>query len=237
VAWQWQAGQGTNTTNNVGSISSQVSVNSTAGFSISTYAGNGVASTVGHGLSAAPQFMIIKNRTLTDDWCVYTLPTGATNYAQLNLTGAFGSNSTIFNNTAPTSTVFSVGTYLSKSGSNYVAYCWTPINGFSQFGSYTGNGSSDGPFIYTGFRPSFILLKNSSATSNWVIWDTSRNPYNLSTQQLFPNTTDSEDNTGACDDLSNGFKLRNTNATWNGNGNTIIYMAFAENPFKYANAR
>jgi hypothetical protein len=238
VGWQWQAGQGSTSSNTSGSITSTVSVNATAGFSIATYAGTGANATVGHGLGVAPQFVIVKNRTVTDDWCVYTLPTGAANYAQLNLTGAFGANSTIWNNTTPTSSVFSVGTYLSKSGSNYVAYCWTPIAGFSAFGSYTGNGSTDGPFIYCGFRPKFILYKNSSATGSWAMLDTSRGPYNVVNPYLLAESSTSEDTSvPLIDILSNGFKMRNTYSSGNANGNAYIYAAFAENPFKNALAR
>jgi hypothetical protein len=237
VAWQWQAGKGTTSSNTSGSITSTVSVNTSAGFSISTYAGTGANATVGHGLGVAPQFVIVKNRTLTDDWCVYSLPTGAANYAQLNLSSAFGANSTIWNNTAPTSSVFSVGTYLSKSGSNYVAYCWTPIAGFSAVGSYTGNGSSDGPFIYTGFRPKFIMIKRTDSTGDWIIWDTARPTYNT-TYILYPNLSAAEDTSGNIGDiLSNGFKARSTGSATNASGGTYIYAAFAENPFKNALAR
>ena len=242
VAWQWQAGQGSNTTNTTGTITSTVSANATAGFSIVTYTGAGSAATVGHGLGVAPQFVIVKNRTLTDDWCVYTSSTGATQYSQLNLTSAFGVNGTIWNNTSPTTSVFSVGTYLAKSASNYVAYCWAPVAGFSQFGSYTGNGSADGPFVYLGFRPKYILIKCTSSGYDWVVYDSSTGAYNVVSNNLWPNLSNAEySNTASTglliDFLSNGFKIRGTNTEVNNSGLTYIYAAFAENPFKYANAK
>jgi len=207
-----------------------------------TYTGTGSTATVGHGLTVAPSMIIIKHRNAAgDDWPVYHIGlTSAAYRIYLDTTGAQVNDPTGFmNSTAPTSSVFTVGSNSSVNASagTFVAYCFAPVAGYSAFGSYTGNGSADGPFVYLGFRPRFILLKNSSAVTNWVIWDTSRNPYNLSTQQLFPNTSDSEDSTGSCDILSNGFKLRNTNSTWNGSGNTIVYACFAENAFKFANAR
>jgi len=239
VGWQWKAG-GTAVSNTAGSITSQVSANTTAGFSVVTYTGTGANATVGHGLGVAPNLIIVRNRTASaQNWQVYSSVTGATKRLFLDLTDAAQTVSTVWNNTEPTSSVFSIGTVTDVNGNtnNFVAYCFAAVAGYSAVGSYTGNGSADGPFVYTGFRPRFVFLKNSSAVTNWVIWDTSTNPYNLSTQQLFPNTSDAEDNTGSCDILSNGFKLRNTNSTWNGSGNTIIYACFAENPFKYANAR
>jgi hypothetical protein len=232
VGWQWKAGQSAGSSNTNGSITSTVSVNAAAGFSVATYAGTGANATVGHGLGVAPKFVIVKNRSVADDWCVYHASSGAANYGQLNLGGAFGANSTIWNNTAPTSSVFSVGTYLSKSGSNYVAYCWSEIEGFSKMGSYTGNGSTDGPFVYTGFRPKFILTKRTDATSDWWIQDTSRATYNASNALLFPNLANAEYTTAGVefDILSNGFKPRNTGH--NISSGTYIYVAFAEVPFK-----
>ena len=239
VGWQWKAG-GTSASNINGSITSTVSANTTAGFSVVTYTGNGSSpSTVGHGLGVAPSMMIFKARSVAgNSWDVYHASLGATKYLLLDTTGAAGT-STWLTNTAPTSSIFTLSNFsdTNSSGVTYVAYCFAAVAGYSAFGSYTGNGSADGPFCYTGFRPRWIMLKNSSAVTNWVLWDTSRNPYNLSIQQLFPNTSDAEDNTGSCDILSNGFKLRNTNSTWNGSGNTIVYACFAENPFRNALAR
>jgi hypothetical protein len=243
VGWQWQAGQGTNTSNTSGSITSTVSVNATAGFSIVTYTGNGVNSTVGHGLGAVPQLVIVKNRSNSGfSWIVYSASIGATNYLLLNSTAASAADSTVWNNTNPTSSVFSIGTggTLNNNGNTFVAYCWAPVAGFSQFGSYTGNGSADGPFIYTGFRPKFFLVKDSNdAVDSWYILDSSRNTYNVANSLLFPNTSDAESTNVnyLVDFLSNGFKIRGTGAGLNTNAHTMIYAAFAENPFKYANAR
>jgi hypothetical protein len=240
VGWQWQAGQGSSSSNTNGSITSTVSVNASAGFSILTYTGNGSAgSTIGHGLGVAPSMIITKRRSAADNWAVYHKSMGATQDIFLSLTNAAFTSSRCWNNTSPTSSVFTVGSDSSVNTSTitYVAYCWAEIAGFSKFGSYTGNGSTDGPFVYCGFRPKFVLIKNTAAVSNWDLYDTTRSPYNQVILQLFPNTSDAEDNTGAIDILSNGFKFRSTNANWNGNGNSIIYMAFAENPFRNSLAR
>jgi len=240
VAWQWQAGQGTNTTNTAGSLTSTVSVNQTAGFSIVTFTKTATTSqTIGHGLGIAPSFYVVKTRQSSGytSWAVYHSSIGAGNYLELNSTAASASSSTIWNNTSPTSSVFSMGTAWTAT-QNMVAYCWAPVAGFSQFGSYTGNNSADGPFIYTGFRPKFILFKLSSGgLSDWTIIDTSRDTYNTCVDRLNPNTSAAE-STGynVCDILSNGFKLRSAIGDWNVSA-TYIYAAFAENPFKYANAR
>lgn len=249
VAWQWQAGAGTTTTNNVGSVSSQVSVNTTAGFSVVTYTGNGVTGTqtVGHGLNAVPKLVLVKNRSevFPFTW-YYSFKDGSWDYLFLNSTGTGGNA----DEAAPSSTTFNLAAnsgglpYLNNSGSNYVAYCWAQVDGFSAFGSYVGNNSSDGPFIYTGFRPAFVLIKNYAGGSgqDWLILDTARSPYNVEQARLKPNSPAAEvsgDGYDYIDALSNGFKLRGqsgSNGT-NGSGYSYIYMAFAENPFKYANAR
>jgi hypothetical protein len=242
VGWQWQAGQGTTTTNNVGSISSQVSVNTTAGFSIVTYTGNFVASTIGHGLGVAPSFIVCKVRNGAGfDWNSYHASLGATKFINLNSTNAAGTASSVWNNTAPTSSVFSVadngGT--NGSGNTIVAYCWAQVAGFSQFGSYTGNGSADGPFVYTGFRPNFIMFKNTTTgATNWQINDSARDTFNVMNKRLAPSTNDAEaTNFNFGDFLSNGFKIRQTDQTWNRSGDDYIYACFAENPFKFSNAR
>jgi hypothetical protein len=239
VGWQWKAG-GAAVSNTAGSITSQVSANPTAGFSIVTYTGTGSAATIGHGLGVAPSMIIVKSRA-SDDWVVYhgSLPSAAY-YLTLNTTNAQISNSVVFNSTAPTSNVFSVGTSRSTASTGFVAYCFAAVAGYSAFGSYTGNGSSDGPFIYTGHRPRFIMYKRSNAAGdNWRLIDTSRDPFNVSGNELYPNLSNAEvasgTNTNYVDILSNGFKIRNPNQ--NANGSTYIYACFAENPFKYANAR
>ena len=242
VAWHWKAG-GAAVTNTSGTISSQVSANPTAGFSIVTYTGTGANATVGHGLGVAPSMIIIKNRSSAVAWIVYHSSLGNTKELVLNTTAAEATNSD-WNNTSPTSTVFSLGVSGSGNGSgnNLVAYCFAAVAGYSAFGSYTGNGSADGPFVYTGFRPRFILYKRATGgVANWVILDTARDTYNLSLTRLFPSNSDAETAaTAQMDILSNGFKIRVSGATdtgTNGNGDTYIYAAFAEAPFKYSNGR
>jgi hypothetical protein len=240
VGWQWKAG-GTAVTNNVGSLSAQVSANTTSGFSVVTYTGNGTAgATIGHGLGATPAMIMIKGRNATGDWQVYHQSIGNTGIVCLNLNIATFTTVLAWNNTSPTSSVFTLGSGgdLNGNTNTYVAYCWTPIAGFSQFGSYTGNGSADGPFVYTGFRPRFIMLKDYTNTGdNWILHDTARSPSNVVNLDLAANDSYADETFTALDILSNGFKLRNTNNNWNGSGRGYIYMAFAENPFKYANAR
>lgn len=239
VAWQWQAGQGSSSSNTSGSITSTVSVNTTAGFSIVTYTGNGSSPvTIGHGLGVAPKFIIIKDRSVASSWVVQHTSLGWTQ-GFLGITTAAASTSTLFsNNTAPTSSVFTVGGYSNNNAENYVAYCWAEIAGFSAFGSYTGNGSTDGTFVYTGFRPKFVVIKVSSTTNSWEIFDTSRDTYNASGLRLFAESSSAEvDSRPYIDILSNGFKLRSTGTGINGSGSTYIFMAFAENPFKNSLAR
>jgi len=241
VAWCWQAGQGSSSSNTSGSITSTVSVNASAGFSIVTYTGTGAVATIGHGLGVSPNMIIGKSRGAANAWGVYHISVGNTKAMYLNTTAAASAaSSAFFNNTSPTSSVFSVGSAVefNASATTQVAYCWAAISGFSAFGSYTGNASTDGPFVYTGFRPKFVLIKCSSTTENWSIIDSSRNTYNLSDSDLFPSLSNAETTNMGLDLLSNGFKLRTTN-TVNGNasGATYIYAAFAENPFKYSNAR
>jgi hypothetical protein len=245
VAWQWQAGQGSNTTNTTGTITSTVSANATAGFSIATYTGNGSSgATFGHSLGVAPSMVIVKNRTdAGSQWIVFHSALGGTKFVYLDGTNEAQTASGAWNNTAPTSTLVTLGnsSYVNGSTKNYVAYCWAEIAGFSRFGSYTGNGSTDGPFVYLGFRPKFVMIKASSSVSfgNWVMKDTTRNPSNISDANLYANLSNAEDTTSTVyiDILSNGFKLRGTYDGINGNGSSYVYMAFAENPFKYANAR
>jgi len=237
VAWQWKAG-GAAVTNTAGTISSQVSANTTSGFSVVTYTGTAANATVGHGLGVAPSMIITKNRDSSTDWWVYHVSLGNTKYIKLNSTDAEITSSSAWNNTSPTSTVFSLGASNPSNANQDVAYCWTPIAGYSAFGSYTGNGSTDGPFIYTGFRPRFVLIKRTNAAEDWNIWDSSRSPFNLASVMLRPNSTDADDGTVAgIDLLSNGFKWRNTWSGTNASGSTYVYACWAENPFKYANAR
>jgi hypothetical protein len=244
VGWQWQAGQGSSSSNTDGTITSTVSKNATAGFSVVTYTGTGANATIGHGLGVAPKMIIVKIRnTGGANWYVYHASNGATpqnNCLFLDSTSASQAVPTAWNNTAPTSSVFSIGTSsaVNLSTYNYVAYCWSEVAGYSQFGSYTGNGSTDGPFVYTGFRPRFVLIKNaSSGTDSWSIRDSSRNAFNAVVNPLYPNLSNAEGTDTAIDFTSNGFKIRGTSGGENGSGQTMIYMAFAENPFKNALAR
>ena len=241
VGWQWQAGQGTTSSNTNGTITSTVSVNASAGFSVVTYttpASGGF--TVGHGLGVAPAFVIHKSRSNVIGWQCYHQAIGNTAYINLDLTNASVASSTAFNNTSPSSSIITYGnTSFWGASYTYVAYCWTPIAGFSAFGSYTGNGSTDGTFVYTGFRPRWIMIKRSdSAGNNWRIWDTARATYNAGLLALFPNVSDAEDSvTDTYDLVSNGFKLRTSGVGTNASGGTYIYAAFAENPFKNSLAR
>jgi hypothetical protein len=243
VAWQWKA-TGATVSNTNGSITSTVSASTAAGFSIVTYTGTGTTGTVGHGLGSTPQLIINKIRLTSagENWPVYTTTTGPTNYLALGSTIA-SSSATIWNNTAPTSSVFSVlgGNWANINGNTYITYCFVSVDGYSKIGSYTGNGSADGPFVYLGFRPRFIMIKRTDAANAWIMFDTSRSTYNQSFNYLLAENTQQEiaasGSTDTLDFLSNGFKLRCTTLAENASGGTYIYMAFAENPFKYSNAR
>ena len=232
VAWNWKA-NGTGVSNTDGSITSTVSANTTSGFSICTFTDAGSAGTVGHGLGVKPDLIIQKPRSGTNDWYVFTeVIDGSFDFLNLNTTGA-KNNSTL---SAPTSTVFS---NLQISGDT-VAYCFHSVEGFSKFGSYVGNGSADGPFVYTGFRPAFLLIKNASASFNWIMTDSIRNTSNIDAnwKWLYPHLSVAENSPSVfVDYTSNGFKLRSSGADVNGSGNTIIYMAFAEMPTKFSLAR
>jgi hypothetical protein len=240
VGWNWKA-NGAGVSNTDGTITSAVSVNTTSGFSIVTYTGTGSAATVGHGLGVAPAMVIVKSRdSSTEPWWVYHASIGAGGQLRLNGTNAAGTDGAVlWNSTAPTSSVFSVGTNTGTNGSgdDLVAYCFAPVAGYSAFGSYTGNGSTDGPFVYLGFRPRYLLVKNASAVYFWIVEDTVRTTSNVMGAYLFPNQSDAEGTNSYADFLSNGFKIRDDGASYNGNGNTIIYAAFAENPFSIALAR
>jgi len=236
VLWGWSANGGTTSSNTDGSKTATVQANQDAGFSIVTYAGSGSASTVGHGLADTPDVIIFKNRDDTNVWAVYHQSLGNNYKIELNSTNAKDSDGSFMNGTLPISSVFTVGASVNTNGSgdNYVAYCFVEKQGYSKFGSYVGNGNANGTFVYTGFKPAFVLFKNSSnAGENWIMYDNKRDPHNEATLELFPNTSDAEYTSNAfdIDMLSNGFKHRGSNAGSNGSGRTYIYMAFAENPF------
>ena len=240
VAWSWKAG-GTAVSNNDGSITSQVSANVDAGFSIVSWTGTGANATVGHGLAAKPQLIFAKNRNGTPDaWPVYSETIGAANRLYLNLTSSSSASATIWNNTEPTAQLFSVGSasLINQSTKDIIAYCFHSVDGYSKVGSYVGNGSSDGPMIFTNFQPSFVLTKESSSTSGWNLRDSSRSPENIVNEVLQADTSSAEMTSGYdVDFLSNGFKLRTSLSDSNASGQIYLYLAIASNPFKYANAR
>jgi len=240
VGWQWKANGGTTSSNTDGSITSTVQANTTAGFSIVTYTGTGSNATVGHGLGATPKAYIVKNRTDAADWFVYhgSLGTPVNEYLQLNNTNAVGSNSGTWNSN-PTSSVFGLGSTfgaLNGSSKNYVAYVFADIQGYSKFGSYEGNDATDGPFVYTGFKPAWVMIRHISGsaggTKNWYMYDNKRSPQNVNDNTLIANGNDAEsaDSAFDIDMLSNGFKIRNAEGAIN-NAASYIYMAFAEHPF------
>ena len=231
VSWNWVANGGTTASNGNGSIASVVQANQTAGFSIVQFTPSSSSGTVGHGLSQAPEWIVMKDTSRSVLWLIYHKDVGADKYLQFTNAAAV-SNSTVFS-TSPTSTVFDPGTGYT-SASSYgatVAYCWHGVDGFSKFGSYTGNGDADGPFVYTGFLPAYVLTKSVSTTTNWNILDTARSPINPVTARLKANSTDPEDTARTFDFLSNGFKLRESGTDVNQSGVVYIYMAFAEHPF------
>ena len=244
IAWSWHANGGTTTTNDasatgVGTIDSVYQANTTAGFSIITYTGTGSEGTVAHGLSSAPEVVFIKNRTDGRSWVVGHTVSGFTGQYTLNTTGAFSTNAGSFNDTAPTSTVVNVNTdqTTNESGDSMVMYCWHSVEGYSKFGRYTGNGSADGTYIHLGFKPAFFMAK-STGTENWIVLDNARPGYNPTGNYIYWNLSNAEGGAGGeyIDLLSNGVKFRTTGASANGSAN-FIYMAFAEMPQKYSNAR
>ena len=210
--------------------------NSDAGMDIVTWTGNGSSQNISHSLSAVPHFMITKNRSATGDWTTYHQFGGGTKTFYLSNTDAIGTTSSPWNNTDPTSSVFSVGggAYTNGSGNSIIGYLWTEKQGFSKFGSYTGNGvsSGGGPFVYLGFRPALIIIKNTASTPDWVMFDNKRVGYNTAgNEKLYPNNTNAEADITEIDLLSNGFKLHTDGSETNTSGSTYIYMAFAEAPF------
>ena len=236
VSWNWKAG--TSFTNDasatgIGSIDSAGSFNNDSGFSIVSYTGTGSSGTIKHGLNSVPSVIIIKVLTNTaNDWCVYHQATGNNQSTFLNESNAVSSNA-FMNNTTPTSSVFSVdgSNYSSGSSRNYIAYCFAEKQGYSKFGSYTGNGSSSGTFCWTGMKPAMVIYKKSSGTENWFIHDNKRQGFNPENELLFPDLSNAEGTVNRIDLLSNGFKATTSDGGINASGATYIYMAFAENPF------
>ncbi len=235
ASWNWKA-NGAGSANTDGSISSTVSVNATSGFSIVKFTGTGSLATVGHGLGSAPKMIIMKNTNTTNGWEVYHQSLGNTGYIQLNSTETSYSSATRWNNTSTTNNVFTVNTEngVNKSGSTLIAYCFAEKTGYSKFGSYTGNGNADGTFVYTGFKPAFVMLKRTNSTGSWSMYDNKRHTYNPNGEYLLANNSDASVDFDNVDFLSNGFKLRDASFN-NGSGDTIIYMAFAEAPLVGSN--
>jgi len=241
VAWNWLAG-GTAVSNTDGSITSQVSANIDAGFSVVGYTGNNTSgSTIGHGLTSAPEMIIVKNRSQADKWAVYHASNTSapeTDYLVLNDSVATA-DATYWADTAPTSTVFSVGLTgpINQPSEDYIAYCFHSVEGYSKIGSYTGNGSTDGTFVHCGFRPAFLIVKRADGGASWYIQDSKRDTSNEVENCVVSDGSFAEFSGQNRDFLSNGFKIRTTNVDSNASGSTYIFIAFAEAPFKNANAR
>jgi len=230
VSWNWKAG-GAGSANTDGTINTtSTSVNTTAGFSISTYTGTGSAGTIGHGLGAVPKMIIIKRLDAGDDWQVYHQSLGNGSYIRLNLNSDKSNSSTVWNATTPTSSVFSVGTAGATNGSGrtFVAYCFAEKTGYSKFGSYVGNGNTNGTFVYTGFKPAFIIVKKYNASEDWEMFDNKRLGYNVDNNNLVPNSNSAEATSDRLDIVSNGFKFRASSGSVNASGDTYIYMAFGQ---------
>ena len=236
VSWNWKA-SGSTASNSNGSITSTVSANTTAGFSIVKYTGTSSSATVGHGLGVVPKMIITKQLSGTSSWGVYHVSRGNGVGMILNETGSGASSSTYWNNTSPTSSVFSIGSdaVCNANGQDFIAYCFAEKKGFSKFGSYTGNGSTDGTFVYTGFKPAFVFSKDTASGENWFIHDNKRDAYNPVDTYLRPNLSNTEGTAHHYDFYSNGFKNKYAGGSLNTSGRTIVYMAFAENPIVGSN--
>jgi len=241
ASWNWKA-NGAGSANTDGDINSTVSANTTAGFSIVKYSGNSTSNqTIGHGLGSTPKMIIIKRLTNTNSWITYHSSLGATKMIFIDQTSTPTTSAAPFNNTSPTNSVFTVdgnGGYnpVNVSSNDYIAYCFAEKTGYSKFGSYTGNGNADGTFVYTGFKPAFIMLKNTeTAGNNWVMIDNKRLGYNVDNNRIYADLSNAEDTTDVIDIVSNGFKHRFTGGTSNGSGDNYIYMAFAEAPLVGSN--
>ena len=239
ASWNWKAGGGQGSSNTDGSINTTyTSVSTISGVSISKYTGTGSNATVGHGLGVAPKMILIKRLSANDNWIVYHNSLGGTKNLYLDANTAEATRSDTFNNTAPTSSVFSLGsaTGTNGSGSTYIAYCFAEKTGYSKFGKYTGNGNADGTFVYTGFKPSWLMIKQTNSTENWHIFDIKRNPYYPTSSsyggmatRLMANLNSADDlSQGGFEFLSNGLKMTTSWAGGNGSGDTFIYMCFGQ---------
>lgn len=233
AAWNWKA-NGAGSANTDGSISSTVSANTTSGFSIVSYTGTGANATVGHGLGVAPSMVITKRLSSTDDWIVWNKGlTNPASYLYLNSSNAEMGSVAAYQNITPTSTLLYPGTdgRTNGNGDTYISYVFADVQGYSKFGSYTGNGSSDGTFVYTGFKPAWVMVKRTDTTNDWKIIDNKRATFNVAGKTLKANSSDAEDGTeNYYDFCSNGYKIRNSAGALNASGGSYIYMAFAEAP-------
>ena len=230
ASWNWKA-NGAGTTNTEGSQDTTVSVNATAGFSICTFNNGSGSETFGHGLGVAPSMIIVRN-IATCNWGVYHKSEGATKYLVFNDTAVTATGNT-FDDTAPTSTVFSLNTAWFGAGLDGIAYCFAEKVGYSKFSSYIGNGNDDGPFVYTGFKPAFIIMKNTQqGGDDWILHNNKFPGYNVNNEYLYSNTTNAQidASTLQLDMLSNGFKIRKSTGAFNNNGEKMVYMAFASEP-------
>ena len=242
MTWAWKANGGSTTTNDasstgVGTIDSVYQANTTAGFSIVLHTGTGSSGTIAHGLGVKPDWVLTKNRTDgSTDWANYHVGlSSAEYYIVLNSNAAQVAGSSVWGDTAPTSTVFTVGGANTKNNASsklYISYCFAPIKGYSKFGKYKGNGNANGPFIQLGFRPAFWLFKRYNSTGNWLIYDNKRDTFNEALAYIVANATDASSTaTDGIDFLSNGVKINRTGISWNGDGDDYLYIAFAEHPF------
>ena len=233
ISWNWKTQNSQGSSNTDGSTNTTyTSVNTTAGISISTYEGTGSNATFGHGLGTTPAMVLVKNIDASQNWFMYHQGIGATQLLRLNSTSGKISSSTSWNNTAPTSSVVSIGTEAgtNQNGSTHVAYCFAEKRGYSKFGVYKGNGNANGSFIFLGFRPAFVMVKSSNSTTEWHMSDIARRPRNPNNSYLSASSSAAENTSNPTDFLSNGFKIRTSNNGWNKSGDTFIYWAFAENP-------
>ena len=243
VAWNWKGG-GTASSNTDGSVTTTVSANVDAGFSIIKYTGSGSGTiTIGHGLSKAPEFWVTKPRTDVSDnqWFACHKDFATDYYTDFNHwdnNSAKQDSASRWGDTAPTSSVITVGSASTNNSGDYICYAWHSVEGYSLVGSWVGNGNADGQFVYTGFRPAYVLCKDLNNSQGWQIFDSVRSPYNVMDERLLVDLANAEQtNVSAYDFVSNGFKLRTTDGSFNSSGNKYIFYAVAEIPFKYSNAR
>jgi hypothetical protein len=238
-SWCWKANGGTTSSNSSGTITSTLQANTKGGFSIITYTGSGSNATIGHGLSSAPDFFLVKDRARAGEyWAVYHSSLGATKYLTLNTNAAAATNSNRWNDTEPTDTLIGLGTNDNTNGSStYLCYAWHSVEGSSKFGKYTGNGNADGPFIYTGFRPRMLFFKRIDAGHNWITFDTATVTSNANDEYANWDlgTASAQGASDKIDFLSNGFKLRSTGSSFNNSGSDFVYGAWGDVPFKYNN--